>query len=327
MLTLVTGTPGAFKTTYAVWELLRPIPGTFIEGNDGERIERKLHCNINDLLVEHQHIDATDLTTWHQWCKPGDVICFDEVQHVWRPRGLGTKVPEEIAALETHRHKGVDIILITQHPMLLDPNIRRLVNRHIHMRRLATGLSWRYEWDHCANPQQVKSAMTNGPWIRKKEAFSLFKSAQAHTKTVARIPPVAFLLIPALIALAVFAHRTYNNLWGSGDAEPSAPVPSLVLPIAPDAPRPLAKPENAPGVAALANSGPMFMGCVASATSCRCYGTTGLVVDVDADACRAHVTGPSQIEAYSPPGSSRTPPLTQDPLASLETARGPHSPE
>lgn len=295
MLVLITGTPGSFKTTYAVWEIARAIPGTTIEGANGERIERKLYSNINGLLIDHQHISADDLVTWHEWAKPGDVILFDEVQHVWRPRGLGSKVPPEIAALETHRHKGVDIILVTQHPMLIDPNIRRLVNQHLHLRRLANGVSHVYEWDHCSNPHQVRSAIQSKMWWRKKEAFKLFVSAQAHTKTTAHIPRIAYLLIPALIGVAYFGHSFYQRLQersgGGVELAASGQPPSLIVPdTLPD--QPVSTPIADPPAPLSATAPPALMGCAASLDACRCYDQAGQAVELEPQACQAKLASP-----------------------------------
>lgn len=311
MLTLVTGTPGSFKTTYTVWELLRSIPGTTLETADGGKVNRTLFSNIEGLLLEHEKIGAEGLQTWHKWAKPGAVICFDEVQHVWRARALGSKVPEEIQALETHRHMGVDIILITQHPMLLDSNIRRLVNRHLHLRRLATGATWVYEWDHCSNPHQTKSCLTSGVWIRRKEAFKLFTSAQAHTKPVTRIPPVAYLMIPALCATGYFGWRSYTNVFAKPEPVLAAPAgassllvaggdlalpASLPAPAASSPAQPVlgldAGPEGASGTGDRA--APVFAGCVQVRDVCQCYTTAGTRADKPADFC-ADTAGPGPV--------------------------------
>lgn len=214
MLTLITGTPGAGKSLHTVWEIARHVPGSVVE-TDQEPVKRVLYSNIKNLLLDHQHIDAADLETWHEWAKPGAVIIFDEVQEVWRPRGMGVKVPDCIAKLETHRHLGVDIVLITQHPMLVDPNIRRLVNQHLHLRRITKTIAMVYEWDHCANPGQTKTCIQSKLWFHPKKAYALYKSAQLHTKPTAKVPKVAILGLLALIGFGVAAPMAYGRLTGS----------------------------------------------------------------------------------------------------------------
>lgn len=315
MLTLVTGTPGSFKTTYTVWELLRSIPGSTLETADGSTVERKLYSNINGLLLDHEPIDADNLRNWHTWAKPGAVICFDEVQHVWRPRSLGVKVPDEIQALETHRHMGVDIILVTQHPMLLDSNIRRLVNRHLHLRRLATGATWVYEWDHCSNPHQTKSCITSGLWVRRKEAFKLFTSAQAHTKPVTKIPMVAYLAIPALAAAGYFGWYSYSSISNRAENALAAAAPAGPLIVdGGDLVRevPASAPESAMvAPAAAGGAGPLgpasgppdeaFAGCARARDVCNCYSSSGMKAERPPEVCDdLTLPGPVQLGLVEP---------------------------
>lgn len=292
MLTIITGTPGAGKSLYAVWELARKVPGSTIE-NDGVAVPRRLLSNVKNLLVEHQHITAQDLETWHEWAQPGDVILFDEVQEVWRPRGLGTKVPDCIAALETHRHKGVDIILITQHPMLVDPNIRRLCNQHLHLRRLARTVAYVYEWDHCANPGQVRTAIQSRVWFHPKAAYKLYKSAQLHTKATARIPRIAYLGLAAAAALVYLAPSTYARLAGSlgvKETTVAAPVTSKPLAQREDARAGLSaqRPASAPSPVLVAV--PRVLGCVAMRDRCECFDDVGQRQAVDLAQCTEGVS-------------------------------------
>jgi zona occludens toxin len=299
MLTLITGTPGAGKSLYTVWNIARKVPGSTIESGN-VAVPRRLFSNIKDLLVEHTHITAEDLNTWHEWAKPGDVIVFDEVQEVWRPRGMGSKVPDCIAKLETHRHMGVDLVLITQHPMLLDTNIRRLVNQHIHLRRLAKTLAMWYEWDHCSNPGMTKTCIHSGTFWHPKEAYKLYKSAQLHTKPTTKIPSVAWLGLLAIGGLAYAAPTAYERISGSLGVKPqqtqveqaAAPVPAPVT-ITPvdDQGKPVEQPptETPAPLAALGPSpAPISypQGCISSATRCVCFGHDGGIFPMPDDQCR-----------------------------------------
>lgn len=306
MLTLITGTPGAGKSLHAVWEFARKVPGSTIEDN-GNPVPRKLYSNVKDLLVEHEHITGEDLDRWHTWAKPGDVIMFDEVQEVWRPRGLGTKVPDCIAKLETHRHMGVDIVLITQHPMLVDPNIRRLVNQHLHLRRITKTVAWVYEWDHCANPGQTRTCVSDRVWFHPKAAYKLYKSAQLHTKPTARIPRIAFVGLIALGALAYMGPVAYGRIKGTFDvpsskATQASPKPQLSSSPAPafgQMPLPESRTASAVGgaMATPVISSPVTkikpLGCIASASRCACYDQQGDKVDMPDDQCRlgSHTLG------------------------------------
>jgi zona occludens toxin len=298
MLTLITGTPGAGKSLYSVWEIARKVPGSTVE-NGQEIVHLKLYSNVKNLLVEHEFIDGDDLNRWHEWAKPGDVILFDEVQEVWRPRSLGSKVPDCIAKLETHRHMGVDLILVTQHPMLLDPNIRRLVNQHIHMRRITKTVAMRYEWDHCENPGNTRTCVDSGVWFHPKKAYELYKSAQLHTKPTARMPKIAWLGLLALGGLAYAAPMAYDRLSHSmGKTQeviaspvsvpgqtPAAPeikdgyLVSTVTTTSSDLPPPVV-PDVPP------DDKPKVSGCIVSpAAKCKCFDTDGRSVPVEPDLC------------------------------------------
>lgn len=318
MLTLITGTPGAGKSLYAVWELARKVPGSTVE-KDGQAIPRRLLSNVKDLLLEHETIGPEQLDKWHEWAQPGDVILFDEVQEVWRPRGLGTKVPDCIAALETHRHKGVDIILITQHPMLVDPNIRRLVNQHLHVRRLAKSVAMVYEWDHCSNPGMVKTALQSRVWFHPKQAYKLYKSAQVHTKPVTRLPRVALLGVAAVAVLAYVAPMAYGRiterLGGSGKPLPEAVAAKPAASGAAQASG-LVPPPDAPESAASSMT-VTYIGCIASSTKCRCWDAQGVMAVVTDAMCRDEVSRLGNLVA---PNGAVSAPVTPVPPSRPEAA-------
>ena len=296
MLVLVTGTPGAGKSLYTVWEIARRVPGSTIEV-EGEPRPRHLFSNIKDLALDSSPIGADQINTWHQWAKPGDVIVYDEVQEVWRPRPAGSKVPECIAALETHRHKGVDIVLITQHPLLVDPNIRRLVNQHLHLRRITARMAMVYEWDHCANISSIKGALQSKLWRHPAKGYELYKSAQAHTKPTQRLPRVVWVGAAALAA-AAFAipnaiSRIQGNFSGGGAVAPvaaaSAPARASSSAVAVPALVATSSPVAVPVAFPAAYSGqPPAAGCIVSPVkACQCYSLEGRLVDDDAVMCEA----------------------------------------
>src|SRR4030067_873930 len=61
-----------------------------------------------------------------------------------------------VAALETHRHGGFDIWLISQHAGLIDANVRKLIGRHIHLREGLLG-RYLYEWAELGAPENRAS--------------------------------------------------------------------------------------------------------------------------------------------------------------------------
>lgn len=238
MITLITGTPGAGKTLYAISKLLRSLVGSVVKSTDqnGQPVEtpRRILTNIPRLLLDHELIgpDAGGgLADWHLWCQPGDVIAYDEVQRCWPPRANGSKVPDFISALETHRHKGVDFILITQHPMLLDRNVRALVGRHLHVRRIGgMGASIVYEWDHCSQSLMYSKALKKSPFKYDKSAFNLYLSSELHTKPKTSVPPLLYVVGLAIVGAVVLVPTLMNRIAAKGASHPeSSPASSSVL--------------------------------------------------------------------------------------------------
>lgn len=298
MLTLITGTPRAGKTLLAVWQLAQAVPGSFVEVK-GKAVPRRLLSNIEDLVVDHVHIEAKDLECWHTWAQPGDVIMFDEVQEVWRPRGLGVKVPPEIAALETHGHMGVDLVLITQHPMLIDPNIRRLVNQHLHVRRITKGAAMVYEWDHCENPGLTKTSIAHRMFFHRRKMYALYKSAVAHTKPKVRAPGLVWVALALVVGLAYFGPNAYQRItsrFSAHAAETVKTASAALVPGAAVAPLPVAS-APVPGASAAvpavfgasALGGRAYLGCGMRGLVCRCFDGAGRRVEVEVDVCLAEI--------------------------------------
>lgn len=302
MITLITGTPGAGKTLYTVAEELpkfkdRPL---FIDG-------------IPDLAISHLPC-AGPVEKWHEWIPDGSVLVIDEVQRIWRPRGAASAVPPGVAALETHRHKGVDLVIITQHPNLLDPNIRRLVGRHLHVRRM---FGWKraivYEWDSATDPARVSLAIKRS-WGYPRKAFKLYKSASLHTARSNRVPVLVWLAIAAIVAVPVgwyYAIDRTAGKWMSGEVsntgaatEPATvrtggAAPPVALPVAPlrivEAMTPVDdhNPLSAPLYAAVAPPvvAPEIQGCISSARSCTCYSQQQTPVWLPDEQCRQRAAG------------------------------------
>lgn len=245
-LYLTTGVPGAGKTLYTVSKVLPEIAAQRFEYQGRETKRRLMVGGIPELLIEHEVIDVPVFDpesnrddwgsmrrdpgdpplevpcradNWWLWCMPGDLIVIDECQRLFRPIASGRKVPQFIAKLETHRHYGIDFVLITQHPQLLHTNVRNLIGRHQHVRRMFGGGSTViYEWDHCTHPDKVKTAAVTY-WRHDKKAFRLYKSAEVHTKPATSTPwPVYVMAVCALATLGLGYHFYKKRLSGQPEA-------------------------------------------------------------------------------------------------------------
>lgn len=232
MITVITGTPGAGKTLYTIEKLLLPQIGKTIKGRDehGNQVEheRKVYTNINGLQIDHELIDGGEtqgLRDWHKWAKPGSLIVFDEVQKVWPPRPNGSKIPEDVQALDTHRHLGVDFILITQNVLNVDRHIHALGGRHLHVRRVANmPLATVYEWDHISRGLLYSKAISKAPWKYSKKVFKLYKSSELHTKQPRRIPGLVWFILAGIVAMFVLTPQVFERIGGRLSGKPVVPT-------------------------------------------------------------------------------------------------------
>lgn len=201
MITLITGAPGAGKSA-ALVDLISKLSKDRAVYSSG----------IPDFSVAHEVLDKPE--AWHESVPDGSIIVIDEAQRIWRPRGPGSKVPPDIAALETHRHRGLDFYLVTQSPRLIDSNVRGLVGRHIHLREIGVLGRWWYEWpevsDNCAN--SWKTAPFKRRFRLPKSSFSLYKSSSLHVKPIRSFPTMLIVLLAAVLIVGYLAFLAYKSI-------------------------------------------------------------------------------------------------------------------
>lgn len=229
-LILITGMPGSGKTAHAI-DLIANDP-TF----KGRPIYQ---MGVPELVLDHQPVPP--VSEWVELrTSPEDpslslpyfvfpsnsLILIDEAQRVFRPRSVGSKVPPEVQAFETHRHTGVDFILITQHPNLIDSNVRKLVGRHYHVHVTSMG-RYLLDWPRLGD---VESKSERELAVRKryqppKRVFGLYKSAEAHTTIKRKLPFYFYLAILGFVLAAAAGYYAYTRLQGKMDT--ASPLPSF----------------------------------------------------------------------------------------------------
>lgn len=214
---LVTGQPGSGKTALVVDMIAhdeqfagRPL---FVMGIPELTIDH-IPCPPVDEWVEIRTSPEDESLSLPYFRFPeNSLVVIDEAQRIYRPRASGTKVPPEVAAFETHRHTGVDFILLTQHAGLIDSNIRKLNPRHIHIRVTALG-RYKYEWPELGDPESPSSRelASREKYIVPVRAFPLFKSSQLHTKIKTKIPWFVWMFLIAIISAGVLSWYAYNRV-------------------------------------------------------------------------------------------------------------------
>lgn len=169
------------------------------------------------------------------WAEMPDhsLVIIDEAQGCFPPRSSQSQPPDHVAWLNTHRHRGFDIWLTTQHPKLIDSSVRALVGKHMHYRRLFGGQrSVIYEWDSCCDNLAATGTAITSYWAYPKSVFKWYKSAEVHTKQSFKLPK--WLLIPVFGALAgiYFIPQAYsvisNGASGKGISSRVVPEPLVV---------------------------------------------------------------------------------------------------
>lgn len=226
-IVLITGTPGAGKTAHMVHMLVND---SMFKNSDGT--PRKIFTNIKGLnipdmptidvsSIASEQAESTDeKLSFHgiyKWIvKPenhGSVVIIDEVQDVWPARSNGSQVPPNVAWLNTHRHLGVDIFVLTQNPKNIDVNLRGLVNKHLHVAKNKLGMRTLLEWKYCANNPltQAKDAFAKVHKLDKK-IFGYYKSAEVHTENKTKVTKWVFVLPIVLLIMPVALYFSYSLL-------------------------------------------------------------------------------------------------------------------
>lgn len=326
MITMITGIPGMGKTSLLVQMLLeyekaadRPL---FVMGIPELGIEHVVAPPVNEWTEYRASPEDPTLELAYFTFPPNSILIVDEAQRVYRPRASASKVPAYVAALETHRHTGLDIILLTQKPKLVDTNVRELVGRHIHIRAGLLG-RFLYEWPHIADGESRldRSDAAKRKFSPPKAAFDKYKSAEVHTKHKFRVNQLFIWAGLALVALVYQTSQAFGVLdkWRNPESaklakqqEGDMPTRSGALVMSPSAsPRPNGpvgvperiieamtptddhNPLSAPLYAAVVPPvvAPQVVGCIASKSSCSCYSQQSTPVWLPDEQCRQRAAG------------------------------------
>lgn len=223
MIILRTGTPGAGKTLNTIAEYL-DFKGVVY------------YLGIPELSPELGWIEITeeDFKVWYkrEW-EPGSVLIIDEAQLLIPQRTKGAP-PDYVEALSKHRHYGVDIVLITQHPSMIDAFARRLVGKHIHFHRpFGLRSTTRFEKETVmASPDRPLDRWGSGKKRVKldKKIFKLYKSTVLDTQTKA-IPFRLVFVLGGIVAGFIFVFSVLNHLLSGSSSKPqvfSSSVPDSV---------------------------------------------------------------------------------------------------
>ena len=246
MIEMLEGVPGSGKSYYAVSErLLKWVRAgrrvyVFV---DGFYLDRLALFEGVELAVLQQQI-----TLWHSGeevkaglleVEPGSAVLIDEVQTVFRSRDKTD--PALLRWLETHRHRGIDLVLMCQQYGQVTLGVNRLVEATTKFRRLDRfGLKNRYQASVRGNPEEIEVIrMFSGKYEPKLYAYySSYSSATVRETprggSMLKSPTLLVGLLGLVVAVGWFAFGG----WLSG-VKPTPAVAVSKLPAPP--PLPLAQ--------------------------------------------------------------------------------------
>lgn len=310
MITIIDGMPGAGKTQFTISMLLKK----------AKKEKRPVYYNnIPELKID----DWQDLTNPDLWDEvpDGAIIVLDEAQRVFKLRPAGSEKPQRTVALETHRHKGHDLYLITQDGTLLDIQCRKLCNSFYHLKRIAgtkrVSVTEYAEFVNHNDYHERKKAIGSTVYKQEKKIWALYKSATIHTVKakiplkVLALPVIAFIAIGALYSaytrwtgesphVALAKERSSAEMPGYSPGTELEVVNLTPIQIevrekanyfAKHKPRIRNKPETAPLYDSLrtVNSYPRLQCISSELNGCACYSQQGTREKVTDDYCRSFI--------------------------------------
>lgn len=329
MIYLITGTPGAGKTLNAVQTFVEWKKKDHDEVEDPAKRRQFFACNVEGMSIPGVGIlPLENFNEWPDLLPDGAVLLLDEAQQVFRPDAARTP-PPYITALEMHRHKGIDLILTTQHPTFVHTHIRKLTTLHRHVIPLTNNSAQIFEWKGCnENPDFKRETADVKTWLYPSQFYGQYKSATQHTKKLKWPPWLRKLLLLGVAGVCVLGYLGWQ-LSSKGAAEASASESSKTPPAAGKGEAKLAPIQSAdeyvaqflPRVRSMPWSAPAYDGhkpqtepdlyCVAiqidDSEHCQCYTEQATRYEVDNKTCK-HV---AEWGNYNP---FRRPLNTQQPM-------------
>jgi zona occludens toxin len=242
MIELYEGVPGSGKSYHGVAEKFLPWVRQgrrlyiYVEGIYLDRLG--LFTGIPTEELEQQITvwkDSTEVLRAFQHVEPGSAVIIDEAQTVFRSM---QKVDAGLLRwLETHRHFGVDILLMSQDFRQMSQGVTRLVEATVKFRKLAfVGLSNRYQGKVRGNPEDNETIRafvgTYSPSVyayyssyaaaaiqEEKRNHHVFKSAR-----------VAIGVVAGVFAVALLSWRPWSSLSVAKPPSPTGSIPALAAP-------------------------------------------------------------------------------------------------
>lgn len=322
MIYLITGTPGAGKTALLCKMMLENKEGLFTFDDGSPR--QIFTCNIPWTKAGREKFGVADVSaeqvkaaSIHDNFPEGSVLIVDEASEVYPARAMSAKLPVHVEGLNTLRHNGYTLILLTQFPHMIDPFVRQLVFKHWHLKHNQIGEKL-YEFLGCQTSfgRGVLQMGVGEFYKPDPKVFDLYESATRHIKVKKKKGWQWYLLptMPLLIGGALWLMSAqFGEMEEGAKAKASENVAAVERKAAAPAtpatekadgaaketaasavsaddwlPRVAEREETAPiydGVRKVEDF-PQVVGCISSSKGCNCYTQQGTRARMTAQACR-----------------------------------------
>jgi len=323
MLRAHTGVPGSGKSIMMIDAIEfnpayrdRNIYAHAIEGWDRATMIQCRHigCRTCRKLTAAEKAVMPYVEDWQEWAEAGALICIDEAHYPF-PSRRERDTPLYIQRMTESRHDGVDMWLCTININMLDINVRRLIEQHVHF---VAGQLVRKRITHTEvmeNDQALKFGTTE-IFRLPKRTFGKYKSADLHT-SLQKSPPRRMLRVyiaAGLILPALYWVYTMGQDMRRSGVDPVVDTPVAAAPAGPlrmgSARESVGSNSRAvffeqyaiadlePRVAGIPGSSPAYdlaempkvtppriAGCIAKEQVCVCYSDQATVLEVERLVC------------------------------------------
>lgn len=359
MMYLITGQPGNGKSLRALWMAWQEQQRNAEKVKEGKEQPRRFFTNIAGATTEENPQAfpwMEKLPDHNDWTllPDGSYVVYDEAHSDGNTKELdrygrlfpstgkpGESDDSRVRAMSTHRHRGFDLVFVTQWPSKIHHQIRSLIGEHTHMTRaMGLGCAGTMKWtrvqvDPYDDKQRDKAE--EEIWRFDKSLYERYKSSSLHTSSHKfRIPPkvwsgISTLAMTILVIWGIY-YFVMSRDSASVEPEQGGDAPASAAPASLFGNAPSSESEEVPllpgvGEHAALNTAaaPSLAGCVSSDRGCRCFNTEGFQIDMARHECEATLAKPlpfNVFHEFKVSASQAQPPTPEEPAQSVQSTVG-----